>query len=35
MALFAAIATETPWIAIFGAILFVGADMFFGGRTRK
>ncbi len=35
MALFAAIAKETPWIAIVGAIVIAGAEMFFGGRTRK
>ncbi|MEJ0027456.1 MAG: hypothetical protein WDN01_15635 [Rhizomicrobium sp.] len=35
MALFAAIAKETPWIAIVGAIVVAGAEMFFGGRTRK
>ncbi|MEI9990151.1 MAG: hypothetical protein WDM86_08940 [Rhizomicrobium sp.] len=35
MALFAAIAKETPWIAIVGAIVIAGAEMFFGSRTRK
>ncbi|MGH8122423.1 MAG: hypothetical protein ACREPT_06585 [Rudaea sp.] len=34
MALFAAIAKETPWIAIVGAIAIAAAEMFFG-RKRK
>ena len=35
MALFGAIAKETPWIAIVGAIVIAAAEMFFGGRSRK
>jgi len=35
MALFAAIAKETPWIAIVGAIVIAAAEMFFGQRSRK
>ncbi len=34
-ALFAAIAKETPWIAIIGAILVGAAEMFFASRKRK
>lgn len=34
MALFAAIAKETPWIAIVGAIAIAGAEMFFGRRRK-
>ncbi|HEY0104805.1 MAG TPA: hypothetical protein VGB91_01885 [Rhizomicrobium sp.] len=34
-ALFAAIAKETPWIAIIGAILVGVAEMFLAGRKRK
>jgi len=35
MALFAAIAKETPWIAIIGTIGIAAAEMFFGSRSRK
>jgi len=34
MALFAAIAKETPWIAIVGAIVIAGAEMFLGSRRK-
>jgi hypothetical protein len=34
-ALFAAIAKETPWIAIIGTILVGAAEMFFNSRKRK
>jgi hypothetical protein len=34
-ALFAAIAKETPWVAIIGAILVGAAELFFANRKRK
>ena len=34
-ALFAAIARETPWIAILGAVLVGMIEMFFAGRRKK
>ncbi len=33
--LFAAVAKETPWIAIVGAILVAAAEIFLAGRKRK
>jgi hypothetical protein len=35
MALFAAIAKETPWVAILGAGLVAAAEIFLSSRTRK
>jgi hypothetical protein len=35
MALFAAIARETPWVAIVGAGLVAAAEIFFANRPRK
>ena len=35
MALFAAIAKETPWIAIFGAAFVAAAEIFISHRPRK